>query len=302
VSLRDDGLCDSVSLSRRAFVRGGTLVLLGAGCVESASTSTAQTSPALRIGLITDLHYAAKPSVGNRYYQESLSKLSEAVKQFRRDRTDFIVELGDFIDSTKSVPKDLENLQKISEALRAAACPAHHVLGNHCVETLTKQEFLEAVDEKESFYSFDFGSSHFVILDACFLSNGEPYGRNNVDWTDANLPNEQLEWLRADLKSTTKPTIVFAHQRLDNAKRYSVKNAEKIRSVFEKSGSVQAVFQGHHHRNDYHEINGIHYCTLLAMVEGSGEESNGYSMIEILGSGTMTVSGFRKQSSYVWKA
>src|SRR5688572_14863554 len=111
--MKDDGLCDSVSISRRAFVRGGTLFLLGAGCMESASTSTAQTLPALRIGLVTDLHYAAKPPAGNRYYQESLSKLSEAVKQFRRDRTDFIVELGDFIDSAKSVAKDLENLRKI---------------------------------------------------------------------------------------------------------------------------------------------------------------------------------------------
>lgn len=300
--LKDEVDCDSIAISRRAFVRGGTLLLLGAGCMESTPTPAAQPSPAARIGLITDLHYAAKPHVGNRYYQESLSKLSEAVRQFRRDRADFIIELGDFIDSTKSVPKDLENLLKISDVLKVASCPTHYVLGNHCVETLTKQEFLEAVGKKDAFYSFDFGPLHFVALDACFLSNGEPYGRNNVDWTDANLPNEQLDWLRSDLRSTNKPTIVFAHQRLDKVKRYSVKNAGAIRSVLEKSGSVQAVFQGHHHRNDYCEINGIHYCTLLAMVEGSGKESNGYSLIEILNSGTVTVSGFRKQSSYVWKA
>jgi alkaline phosphatase len=176
------------------------------------------------------------------------------------------------------------------------------VLGNHCVETLTKPEFLEAVGKSNTFYSFDAGPLHFVVLDACFLSSGESYGRNNVDWTDANLPAAQLDWLRADLLNTHKPTIVFAHQRLDKAKRYSVKNAEVVRKVLQQSGKVQAVFQGHHHRNGYQEINGIHYCTLQAMVEGSGKESSGYSLIEVLDSGTIAVTGFRKQASYVWKA
>jgi hypothetical protein len=53
------------------------------------------------------------------------------------------------------------------------------------------------------------------------------------------------------------------------------------------SDKVLAVFQGHSHKNDPKEINGIHYCTLVAMVEGSGAENNGYSTMDILDGGTI---------------
>jgi 3',5'-cyclic AMP phosphodiesterase CpdA len=302
VTLLNQRPCTSSGLTRRALLRGGTLLLLSASC-EVPANDADTSGPILRIGLVTDLHYAEKPHAGKRYYRESMAKLAEAVERFRREQVDFIVELGDFIDSTESPDQDLQNLQKIKAALDAARHPAHFVLGNHCVETLTKEEFLAAVGAKDAFYSFDQGPMHFIVLDSCFRSNGEPYGRNNVDWTDANLPADQLAWLRNDLaRNASRPTIVFAHQRLDNAHRYSVKNAQAVRTVLERSGNVQAVLQGHSHRNDYQEIGGIHYCTVQAMVEGSGPENSGYSVVEVRRSGTITVTGFRKQSSYVWKA
>jgi hypothetical protein len=65
---------------------------------------------------------------------------------------------------------------------------------------------------------------------------------------------------------------------------------------------VFAVFQGHSHQNDLKDIGGIHYCTLVAMVEGSGKENNGYSTMDILENGTLRLTGFRKQKSYEWRA
>ena len=35
----------------------------------------------------------------------------------------------------------------------------------------------------------------------------------------------------------------------------------------------------HTHKNDHRDIGGIHYCTLVAMVEGSGAANNGYSVM-----------------------
>ena len=75
---------------------------------------------------------------------------------------------------------------------------------------------------------------------------------------------------------------MFAHQRLDVGSPYGVKNAPGIRKILENSGKVRAVFQGHSHSSDYKEIGGIHYCTLVAMVEGSEAASNGYSTISVL--------------------
>jgi len=51
-------------------------------------------------------------------------------------------------------------------------------------------------------------------------------------------------------------------------------SAPEVRQILEDSGNVSAVFQGHSHQNDYRDINGIHYCTMRAVIEGSGAANN----------------------------
>lgn len=291
-------------LGRRAFLKNGSLLLASASLsavrLESLLADSPPSTGGVQIGLITDLHYADKPHRGTRYYRETLTKLAEAGEQFRKDKPDFVVELGDLIDSADSLEHELRNLKRINQDFSAISKDRHYVLGNHCVETLTKAEFLEVAEQKQSYYSFDREGFHFVVLDACFRSDGKPYGRKNSHWTDANIPPAEVEWLQADLQKGDKPTIVFAHQRLDVTNRHGVKNALEIRKVLEQSGRVLAVFQGHSHRNDYHDINGIHYCTLVAMIEGSGAENNGYSLLSLKPGGPLQLQGFRVQKDYRW--
>lgn len=288
--------------TRRSFLHDGSLVLLGAGLAAAQPGDLlADDAPRrIRIGMVTDLHYADKPPGGTRHYRETLPKLAEAAEQFTKESPDFVVELGDLIDSAGSVEAEKQNVARINKEFLALPGDKHYVLGNHCVHTLTKDEFLGVVGRKDAHFSFNSGGFHFVVLDACFRSDGEPYGRGNFKWTDANIPDEQVEWLRADLKAATGKTIVFAHQRLDVKNDHGVKNAEQIRKVLEDSGKVLAVFQGHSHKNDLKDIGGIHYCTLVAMVEGSGAENNGYSLLDVFDSGTIRLAGFRKQSNYDW--
>ena len=215
-------------------------------------------------------------------------------------QVDGVVELGDIIDAGDSLEIERGYLRQVAKAI--AAMPGRHdyVLGNHCVFTLTKPEFLETVGQEKSYYSFDLGGYHFLILDANFRSDGEAYGRKNFQWTDANLPPAELDWLRADLADTPHKTVVFIHQRLDVENHYGVKNAPAVRKILEDSGKVLAVVQGHYHRNDYREIAGIHYGTLAAMVEGSGPENNAYAVLDLLPGDVIRISGFRKQQSHQW--
>jgi predicted phosphodiesterase len=289
--------------TRRRFLHDGSLILLGAG-LASTSVSSLLADDAqrrVRIGMVTDLHYADKPPAGTRHYRESLAKLKEAAERFEKDQPDLVVELGDLIDAADSVEVEKKYLARINKEFTNLPGDKHYVLGNHCVTTLTKEEFLEGVGQKKPHYSFDRGGFHFVVLDACFRSDGQPYGRENFKWNDANIPAEQVEWLRADLQGTTSKTIVFAHQRLDVKNDHGVKNAEQVRKALEDSGKVLAVFQGHSHKNDLKDINGIHYCTLVAMVEGSGAENNGFSLMDVFDSGTIRLTGFCKQAKYEWK-
>lgn len=285
--------------SRRAFVRNGALVLAAAS-LTPADLFAQDEEGTLRVGLVTDLHYADKPPAGTRHYRETLGKLDEFSQQFHERKPTFIVELGDFIDAADSVDVEQRYLKKVNAAFSTICADRHYVLGNHCVDTLTKDEFLAGIDKRDSYYSFDRGGVHFVVLDACFRGDGQPYGRRNFEWTDANIPPAELDWLKADLTANQKPVIVFAHQRLDVSTNHGVKNNAEVRGVLEASGNVLAVFQGHSHQNDLKDIGGIHYCTLVAMVEGSGDANNGYSIMEVESRGTIRLNGFRKQKGYSW--
>ncbi|MDB4367953.1 metallophosphoesterase [Mariniblastus sp.] len=285
-----------IQLGRRAFLINGTLTLTAASLCPRALAGN-EFKPKLSIGLITDLHYADKPPTGSRHYRESLAKLDAAAAQFQKDQISVLVELGDLIDAADSVEIEQRYLKTINQKFSKICPNRHYVLGNHCVDTLKKEEFLDGVGQKKSYYSFDQEGFHFIVLDSCFRSDGVAYERKNFQWTDANIPPAELTWLKEDLKSNEKPVIVFAHQRLDVSNNHGVKNNKEVRSLLESSGNVIAVFQGHSHQNDLKTIGGIHYCTLVAMVEGTGLGNNGFSTLNIDNQGNVQLTGFQKQKS-----
>lgn len=292
--------------NRRVFLADGSCVLLtalmaGGSASVDAATDPAEKDPAVKFALITDLHHADKDTAGSRHYRESIRKLAEAGVEFKKFEPEFLVCLGDLIDAAADVETELGYLTRIVKEFDKLNLPRHFALGNHCVDTLTKAEFLKGVGQEKSYYSFDKGGIHFVVLDACFRSDGESYQRKNFDWTDPNISAQEVEWLKEDLASNKSPTVVFVHQRLDDAGVYSAKNAPEVRGILEESGNVLAVFQGHSHENSHQLIGGIHYCTMVAMVEGSFEQSNGCSSVSVFKDGTIHLTGFRKQKSYKWE-
>ena len=283
--------------TRRAFLRSGVLCL-GALARGPLLATEPEARPQFRLGLLTDLHYADKPPTKTRFYREALRKLDEAIACFNEQRPARVVELGDFIDQADSVEQEIAWLETIEQHFARLTMPRHYVLGNHCVTTLTKAEFAAHTGaSKTPHHSFDERGVRFIILDACYREDGTPYERKNFSWQDANLPPHELEWLRAQLAAAPGPVIILAHQRLDLDKAHAVRNAAEVRAILESSGKVLAVFQGHSHKNDYQQIAGIHYCTLVAMVEGSGLENSGYSFLDVMPDRSLRVRGFRRQEN-----
>ena len=130
-----------IQVSRRAFVRNGSLYLLGAGLSLSHGSDLFgnESQRSVRLGLVTDMHYADKAPAGSRHYQETLTKLEEAARQFQQDKPDHVVELGDFIDAADSVDVEKGYLKRINRDFAALPGKKQYVLGNHCVHTLTKE-------------------------------------------------------------------------------------------------------------------------------------------------------------------
>ena len=281
---------------------------LGGGSILSAQEKEAQKTPkeVLSLGLLTDVHYADKDTSGSRVYRESLAKGKEAALFFKEKKPSAVVCLGDLIDAAPSVETEISYLEKITKVLDECGLPRHHVLGNHCVSTLTKEEFFKHAGSlnKQGHYSFDLKGKHFVVLDACYNARMEPYGRNNFIWHDSNMTPAEIEWLEEDLKATRNPTVVFVHQRLDVDRpvKYAIKQSKKVRKILEKSGKVTAVFQGHSHKNELKTINGIPYCTLAAMIEGSGVDNNSYSLLRFFDDGKVSLEGYRRQISKEFKS
>ncbi|MES2464084.1 MAG: metallophosphoesterase [Armatimonadota bacterium] len=258
--------------------------------------------PILKVGLLTDVHYADAETRGTRHYRESLDKMREAVARLNAEKVDIAIELGDLVDTPQppDTAKETGFLRTIAGEFGKLRAPRHFVLGNHCVSGLTKAQFLKTVGQKRSWYSFDQSGVHCVILDACFRRDGVPYAPGGFAWTDSDIPPDQRAWLAADLKATPYPTLVFVHQRLDEApgEGYRIASRAAVRAILEKSGKVLAVFQGHSHKNELQTIGGIPYGTLAAIVEGAGPENSGCSVLNVYADRTITLTGFRRHAEH----
>ena len=289
-------------VERRDFLRVSAASLAGLVAFRGADWAEAGTFAAgVRFGVLTDAHYADAPSRGTRFYRESRTKVREAVARLEAARVAFLAQLGDIKDMVagEAAARTLDYLSLIASETAQFNGPVYHVLGNHDMDNVSKPQALgllrsTGVAEVRSFYAFSHSGVRFITLDACYTKAGEDYDRGNFDWRDANVPAAQLAWLRGELAASTEPVIVLAHQRLDGAGDVYVTNSTAVREAFEASGKVLAVFQGHDHPGARSTLGGIHYYTLRAVVEGSGQENNAYAVVDVHPDLSISVRGYRK--------
>ena len=290
-------------ITRREFMKTSAIAGISSialtGCFQPSESKTN-----LRFGIVTDSHYADTDMRDNRYYRESAGKMTECINLMNDQKVDFLIELGDFKDQDDPAveEKTISYLKKIEQIFQKFNGPTYHVLGNHDVDSLSKEQFMENITNtglktKSTYYSFDRKGIHFVVLDANFLSDGTPYDHGNFVWNNTIIPQNELDWLAADLNETKLPTIVFCHQQLGGNSGTCTQNAQDVRNILQKSGKVIASFDGHEHNGGYKFVEGIHYYTLKGMVVGSGEESNTYAIVEVLPDKNIIVTGYRKAES-----
>jgi len=170
------------------------------------------------------------------------------------------------------------------------------------VDSISKEQFLQNVTNtdipaRSTYYSFDRNGVHFIVLDANFLADGSDYDHGNFEWNETYVSEAELDWLRQDLAGTELPSIAFSHQQLGGLGMTDVNNAEAVRTVLQESGKVLSSFDGHNHNGGYRAIEGIHYYTLKAMVDGSGNENSSYAIVEIKPDNNIIVTGYRKAVS-----
>ena len=287
---------------RREFMFAAACVAAGGIGAKAAGT------PPVRFGIVGDMHYADLPDAvddpGTRCYRDALVKLRDCVRTMNARKVDFMVELGDMKDLMPTKAATLECLREIEAEFSRFRGARYHVLGNHEMDCLTKKEFLSCVSnsgQKEALahYSFSVGGVTFVVLDPNYTSKMEDYAPGNFNFKDANVPPDQMKWLAGVLEAAPGAVVVFSHQLVDPAcpDCMRIRNAAEIRSLFERSGKVKAVFTGHHHIGHCAVHNGIFYYTLRALAQDPYPANNSYAEVVVSDAGRIVVNGFAKASS-----
>jgi 3',5'-cyclic AMP phosphodiesterase CpdA len=234
----------------------------------------------LTLGIITDLHFGPEAR-----HQGKLRKLTlqagELARAFVRRMNDEvapdrIVNLGDDIED-ESREADLFRYGQCQEILRDARAPLSNVAGNHDLVNLNRDDLNRFWGRiGPLYYSFDQSGWHFVVL--------HTIERQDIE---IRVPTPQLEWLTADLASTRLPTLVLMHhsaseQSLDDSRWWPgrahlalVKERADLRRIFEHSGRVRAVLNGHLHWNHIDVIAGIPYVTVQSLIENLDDDGPG---------------------------
>jgi 3',5'-cyclic AMP phosphodiesterase CpdA len=237
---------------------------------------------AFTIGFVTDLHFG--PAA---YHEGKLRKLTRHAAPLAREvvramneevRPDLFVNLGDDVED-EGREADLARYEECQSILRTARAELVNVPGNHDTINLGRADLNRIWGREQSlplYRSFDRGGLHFVVLHTL-----EKKGSH------VQLPKAQLEWVEADLGRTALPAIVLMHhsaseQELEDSRWFRglarlalVRERGELRAIFEKSGKVRAVFNGHVHRNHLDVIRGIPYVTFQSLVENLDEDAPG---------------------------
>lgn len=233
------------------------------------------------IAVLADCQYCNQPDRGKRMYKTSDERLKEFVKESNKHELKFAIQLGDLID------KNYESYEPVLKILGDLKTPIYHVLGNHDfdVSPKPKSAALNLLKIKDKYYSMKVNNYRFIVLDGNDLSfhayekgseeykkSEQYYQQNKIKsprWNGA-LSEIQMNWLEKQLKSAEElkeNAVLFCHFPIFPKDHHNLWNDKELKKLLEKFSCVKAYVNGHNHKGNYAEKNGIHYMTMKGMVE-----------------------------------
>ena len=240
----------------------------------------------VKFGVFADLHVDI--------IHDAQQRLETFLEACRREDVDFIIQLGDFCypdEGRKCVCRPENRPINIQNALRVRTYadkarilslfrdfekPSYHVIGNHDCDMCSKEQVFSYYGvDYGTYYSFDQGGFHFVVLDPCyFQKDGQYISYENGNYFDLSyekepvlpyLPPEQIQWLREDLARTPYPSVLFSHQRLTRDP-VAILNPEPVREVIASApNGVVLALNGHEHMDNAIQVDGVWFLNVNSM-------------------------------------
>ena len=175
----------------------------------------------------------------NRSNEECHTRIAEAIVQ---KRPDFVLNVGDVVTrGNKYRDWERDFFEPAKELFKNT--PFYIAIGNHEKNAHWFYDFT-SFPEPENYYSFDYGNTHFTIVDSNRIAQ-------DIDTSDLLPGSVQYEWLEKDLKYSDScwKFVFFHHPPYSSSPHFPEEACEKMRilsPLFEKY-DVDIVFNGHVH-------------------------------------------------------
>lgn len=233
----------------------------------------------MKIGVIADCQYADIPDL----HQEGRTQRFRQVPQKLQDALenmgdcDFIIHLGDIIQSQECPIRTKEELETICSIFKSCLIPKIHVLGNHCIGTLPRAAVLETLQiPSPGYYAVELSSYwRCIVLDTTEMSGHSGYSQGSqqskeadtylknhpltdkdphmVSW-NGGITSSQMRWFCEQLdeaKENGLHVVICSHHQINPlaARRTHLAwNFQEISGVLsEYSSVIKLILAGHDH-------------------------------------------------------
>lgn len=248
-----------------------------------------------KLAVITDLHHSSAPEL------EGARDVRDLAASFAANAIDWgadlVLVLGDHIfDNSRD--RDLAMVSEVATALSAFSGPRFHVLGNHDVVNLSRENSEAAFGQQLSSRAVDLGELRLVLWQPT-VSYSEFEGFPS--------PMADLPWLVDVLHADPRPAIIASHVPVSGHSQAGNRYFElqpgnatypdhvAIREAVVATGKAAIWLSGHVHQNTICHVHDTWHLTLQAALEKVGrrqQPANAYAFLEIEnGSAFWTVFG-----------
>jgi hypothetical protein len=306
-------------VTRRTILKAGAAAALFAPFSGFTVTPAgAQAGPLFRFGIVADPQYApVVPNLKlNRYYSNSLWKLSEAIEAFNKEDLQFVATLGDIID------RHWDSYNHILPLYDKLKHEHFFLLGNHDFDVAA--EYLTSVTRtvgmEKAYYDFTGGGYRFIVLDGNDVSLFAPppddprreiasgrldelkaKGAPNAQAWNGSLGDEQFAWLGETMKKAQaagEKAIVMGHYPVYPQNEHNMWDSERVVELLKGFDNFVAYFNGHNHAGNYGEIGGKHFLNFKGMVDTPDQSA--YSVVEVYAD-RLEIRGFGREESRTLK-